>query len=585
MSHSRLVTEEILPGGSPTRTPVERLLSGDWRSAALVAGPTVLVAYVLGLVGTSFLIWLRSSGDDTFDPLAHSNTGFFRSAFALTGMAFGSPDFLSGGSGSDHLAYQAGMAPLTITLLTAATFVFLLRRYDAIGTLAERVDLALRAAVLTAVGLALLTIGMYATIRSDGDTVHQSGSSGRVFGWSLLLFAATAVVASVRRWDLAENVERLWETWRLPVLGGVVAMSTAIVIGGLTGILIIVAQADSGRLDVLKALPAIFIYLVNLGVDVFQIAMGGSLHASAGSGGSSLSLFDRHGLSAAYFFLLLLPPLAIITGISWIRSHAGEASRQDVVRACYRMALPAALLYLLVAVPSRAGFAVGGGGVGFGGSGHAGVQVLLGTLIAFGWFAVLGYVIGQFWLPPTVGGAGTPPRPPRLPAWTRGAVSAGPLAIVAGVIGVLIAAGGAATAKSGAQSGDLGPVSGIVGLGAFATASSDGSVDEGGSSSDGGSVETFTPSPAPTFPAGPQSDQAAQDLRDYATAEEVYFAQNNTYTLDPSQLPSPPAGAPTSPVTIARADSTSYCLEEFTDNGQAFTYDSNVRLVTDGATC
>lgn len=578
------MTEEILPGGSPTRTPVERLLSGDWRTAALVAGPTVLVAYVLGLVGTAFVIWL-DTGNDSLDPFAHSSGGFFRSAVALTAMAFGSPDFLSGGKGSDHFTYQAGMAPLTITLLTAVVFVLLLRRYDAVGTLAERVDLAVRAAVLTAVGLAVLTIGLHSTVTTDGDSVHQSGSPGRVLGWSLLLFAATALIACVRRWDLSENAEQLWEKWRLPVLGAVVAVTTAIVLGGLTGILIILAQADSGRLDVLKVLPTILIYFVNLGVDVVQVAMGGSLHASAGSGGSSLSLFDRHGLSAAYFFLLLLPLLAVAVGIGWIRNHVGEASRQDVARACYRMALPAALLYLLVAVPSRAGFAFGGGGIGLGGSGHAGVQVLLGTLIAFGWFAVLGYVIGQFWLPPTLPGAGGPSRPPRLPGWTRGSVAAGPMAIVAGVLGVLIAAGGVATAKSGSQSGDLGPVSGIVGIGAFASASADGSVDEGGSSSDGTSVETFPASPEPSFPAGPENDQAAQDLRDYATSEEVYFAQNQTYTLDPSQLPALPGGVATSRVTIVRADSASYCLEAFTTGGQAFTYDSNVRLVTAGATC
>lgn len=582
MSDSRLVTEEVLPGGSPTRTPVERLLSGDWRTAAIVAGPTILVAYVLGLVGTAFLIWVNTGGDESFDPLAHSNAGFFRSAFALTGMAFGSPDFLSGRSGNDHLDYQAGMAPLTITLLTAVAFVFLLRRYDAFRTFAERLDLALRAAVLTAIGLALLTIGMFATIKTENDSVHQSGSPGRVFGWSLLLFAVTALVASVRRWDLAENIGQLWERWRLPILGAVVAMTTAIVVGGVTGILIFLAQADSGRLDVLKALPTIFIYLVNLGVDVFQVSMGGALHASAGSGGSSLSLFNRHGLSAAYFFLLLLPPLAIITGINWIRNHAGESSRLDVVRACYRMALPAALLYLLLAVPSRAGFAVGSGETGFGGSGHAGVQVLLGTVIVFGWFAVVGYVIGQFWLPPTPGRGGATPQPPRLPAWTRGSVAAGPLAIVAGVLGVLIAAGGAATAKSGAQSGDLGPVSGIAGLGAFAT--SDGSVEEGGGSSGTGAV-AVPATPVPTFTVGPESDQAGQDLRDWAAAEEAYFAQHQSYTVEPALLPSVPGVSPTDTVTIARADNSSYCLEAITADGQAFTYDSDVRLVTPGATC
>lgn len=360
------MSDEILPGGgeeSPKPTIVERLFNGDWRSAAIVAGPTVLVAFVLGLVASSFLIWIGAGEDDDFGLFNHSNAGFFRSAFGLTGMAFGSPTFLSSSSGRDHFTSQAGMAPLTITLLTALVFVLLLRRYDAVGTAVERIDLALRAAVLTAIGMALLTIGMHANVHTDGDTLHQSGSPGRAFGWSLLLFVVAALVAAVRSWDLPENIEQLWSKWRLPILGAAVAITTAVVLAGITGIVIIFAQADGGRVDVLKALPMLLAYLVNLGVDVFQIAVGGALRAGGGGDSSSVSLFNRHGLSAAYFFLLLLPPIAISVGITWIRRNAGATSRQEVARACYRMSVPAAWLWLLVAIPSRAGFSVSGTGV------------------------------------------------------------------------------------------------------------------------------------------------------------------------------------------------------------------------------
>jgi hypothetical protein len=575
------VTDEILPGGgveSPKPTLVERLFGGDWRTAAIVAGPTVLVAFVLGLVATSYLIWVDAGGDEDFDLLAHSNAGFFRSAFAITGMAFGSPAFLSGGKGSDHVAYQAGMAPLTITLLTALVFVFLLRRYDAVGTFAERIDLALRAALLTAIGLALLTIGMYATQHLDGDTVHQSGSPGRTFGWSLLLFVAAAVVATVRSWDLSEDLERLWGKWRLPVLGAVVAIVTAVVLSGITGIVIILAQADSGLTDVVKALPILFVYLVNLGVDVFQIAVGGALRAASGGDGSSVSLFDRHGLSAAYFFLLLLPPIAITVGISWIRRHAGDTSRQEVARACYRMSVPAAVLWLLVAIPSRTGFSIHGNGAPGGASGHAGVQVLLGTLIVFGWFLVLGYVIGQWWLPRDLGMQ----TPPRAPGWFGGALNAGPLAIVVGIVGVVIAAGGVATAKDGAQTGDFGPVSGLVGIAAFGfdTTSDEGasfSTESGSASSNGTGAQSFTSD-------GSSEAEAQVDLRVYVTAEETYYADHQTYTADPAELTQLSFGVTSGTVAVIRADSSSYCLETFTDNGP-YTYDSNVGDVVPGATC
>ena len=568
------MSDDILPGGveeSPKPTVVERLFGGDWRTAAIVAGPTILVAYVLGLVATSYLIWADSSGDD-FDLLAHSNAGFFRSAFSITGMAFGSPAFISGDSGSDHVTYQAGMAPLTITLLAALVFVLLLRRYDAVGTFAERIDLALRAAVLTAIGMALLTIGMYATTTTDSDKIHQSGSPGRAFGWSLLLFVAAATVAAVRSWDLPENAERVWSTWRLPILGAAVAIATAVVLSGITGIVIIFAQADGGRVDVIKALPILFVYLVNLGVDVFQVAVGGALRASSGGDGSSVSLFHRQGLSAAYFFLLLLPPIVISVGITWIRRHAGATSRQEVARACYRMSLPAAVLWILVAVPSRTGFSIHGGDGG-NASGHAGVQVLLGTLIVFGWFLILGYVIGQWWLPRDLGAS---PRP-RQPAWLN-SVAAGPVAIVVGIVGVVIAAGGVATAKDGAQTGDFGPVSGLVGLAVFGF---DTTSDEGASFS-GDSGATVDVRPATPIP---ESDvEAKADLRVYATAEETYYADHQTYTADPAELTQLSFGVTSSTIAVVRADSTSYCLEAFTDNGP-YTYDSTVGQVVSGATC
>ena len=581
------------------QTFVERLFSGDWRAAALVAGSTVFVAFVLGLVVNSYLIWI-GAGEDDFGFLDHSSAGFFRGSVAVVGMAFGTPAFVSAGSGSDASSYHAGMAPLTVTLLTIVVFVLLLRRYDAPLTAGDRAAQATRAALLTAVGLALLTIGMYATIHADGARVHQSGSPGRVFGWSLLLFVAAALIVSLRREDIPERMQQTLDTWRLPLEGAVVAMATGIIVGGLIGILILVAEADGGRLDILKALPILLAYLVNLGVDVFHVAMGGALHASFSGrdgGAASVSLFDRQGLSAAYLLLFFLPPICILVGVNWIHRYRGTVTAPELARACYRMALPAAVIYLLVALPSRVGFGFSGSGDEFlgggGGGGHAGVQVLFGTLITFGWFLVLGFAIGQWLLPRGAGGVdGSVRRPVRLSRWIQaGSLSAAPLLIVAGVIGVLCSAGGIATADSGVHEADFGPASGFLFFGALGETSSEGADEVGAQSftddSQAVPVLPVTPSPGvrPALPITPEVDAASSALRSYAVAEEVYFTENQTYTTDASLLMTSPDQEASTDVAIVRADSQTFCLEAFAGDGSAYTYDSTMRTVTPGATC
>ena len=549
-----------MPNG---RTVVERLFKGDWRSAAIVAGPTVLVAYVLGLVGSSYLIWSRDSVDgQSFGVGGHTSAGFFRTAFTLTGMAFGSPTFSSikGGDGGSA-STQAGMAPLTITVLTIAAFVFLLRRYDVVDNYRDRVETAIRAAVLTALGLALLTIGMWGSVHG----IHQTGSPGQTFFWSLLGFAVVAGLASVRTSEFNERQQEIWSRWRLPIEGAVAAVTTAIVLGGIAGILIITAQVLDNRADVLKAMPILLAYFVNLGIDVLHVSVGAALRISTGFGGLSVSLFNKPGLSEAYLLLFLLPPIAIGAGIRWIRQHRAGSSPQEIARACYRMALPATLLCLVVAIPSRAGFSVSGEG-SFGTDGHAGVELFKGTLIILVWFLVLGFLVGQWLLPRDIAGAsGIPSRAPRAPAWLRGSVAAGPLAIVAGLVGVLVAAGGVATAKSGVHLADLGPVSNITMYDELDAESSD-TFAEGDSSSN---VVVAPPTPVPAATA---DIQTIDTLNAYASAENAYFAANQVYTTNPTEL-NASLSTPAS-LLIVSPDGTSFCVQMNDPDGQPWHYDS-----------
>jgi hypothetical protein len=578
----------------PDRTFVERLLGGDWRSAAYVAVPTAGLAVALSLVATSYLIWIGGNSNDSFG-LGHSAGGFFHSAGDLLAMAFGSPVFTRASGSGGGGAYSTGMAPLTISLLVLATFALLLRRYLPPAGTAARTAAAIRAALLVSVALALLSIAGYSSSRIGSGRVHISVSPGRVFGWSLLFFAVVGGLVAARplqtlrdRASESPLPARLSEQWRLPAEGALVAMTTALLLGGVTGLVIIFAQADGARLAVLKTLPLLLAYLVNLGVDVFQVSMGAALHASIGGGdggSASVSLFDRHGLSAAYFALLLLPPIAIGAGAAWIRRYRAVVEPRELARACYRMALPAVLIYLIVAMPSRAGFTYDGagsaGGIGAAPSGHIGVQVLLGVLILAAWFLVVGFAVGRYLLrDQSTGGADAAAAAPPAPRWLGRTLSAGPVAVTALVLALVTAVGGIATADDKDHSGDIGVFGGLFLFGAVA------SVQSSASFGSGEAQATVTPAPVLRPRSGPTAvDPSAElALNDLSAAEESYRVTNGTFTTDPSVLDTTtPANVV---LDIARADDTSFCATAFAvETGQTFIYDSLIGSITENGSC
>jgi hypothetical protein len=585
-------TATTTPTDAADRTLVERILGGDWRAAAYVAGPSALVAVALSLAATSYLLWTGNGSDDAFG-FGHSAGGFFHSAAGLLAMAFGSPLFTRAGGSDTGFGsgggYGAGAAPLTISLLVLATYALLLRTYLPDATASTRVAGAVRASVLTSFALAMLSFGAFSTSDlGDQARLHLTSSPGRVFGWSLLFFTVVGTVVAVRPRQLwatrtaeSPTLDRLTGEWLLPIQGALVAMTTAVVLGGVTAIVIFVAEADGSRLDVLKALPILLAYLVNLGVDVFQISMGAALHASAsgGDGGSaSVSLFDRHGLSAGYFGLLALPPVAIMAGVAWIRRYRGSVEPRILARSCYRMALPAVVVYVVLAVASRAGFEYGGPGAQSFGSGHAGPQVLLGALILAAWFVVVGFAAGRYLLsePPPAGS--TEPLPQR-PGWLGRTVSAGPVALVALAVAILAGIGGVATANDKDHSGDFGFVGSLLLFGVAGVSESNATVTTGS-----GTAIAPVPSPIQLAPVPPTGAAAPAALRDLAVAEETYYTTNGTYTTDQFQLDV--GSDPTVYLDVVRADATSYCAEAFgQQDGQSYSYDSTVGSVVTGSTC
>lgn len=556
----------------PDRTLVERLLGGDWRSAVAVAVPTVVVTYALAMLVSTYLLWV---GDDEF--AAHSEAGYFHAAGSLAAMALGSPLFVHGtedAADSEGLEVTAtffgGIAPLTISLLVLVTFALLLRSYQPAGAgTSARLTAAVRAALLTAVGAAALGFTAFADNAMGGADVTVSPA--RIFGWSLLWFGLVGLLVAnrPREWLAARSesdprMARLVEAWWLPVQGAVAAMSAAVILGGLAGIAVMFIEAGNDPLGVVEALPLVFAYFVNLGIDVFQFAMGAPLSAGISGpqgGDSSVWLFDRQGIPAGYITLILLVPLAVAAGVLRMRRFRGEVDAQHLARSCYRMALPALLLYLAIAIPSRAGF--GAEGPGPAATGHAGPSILLGSVILVAWFVVLGYAAGRWLLrdsaPATPAGPGPGAAFVRR-RWSSRRLHAVPLTLGALAVVVATAGGGVATASDNTdESGDIGPISGLFVFLFFATAD----VESGSLS---GEVTEVTPE-APQL-----SDTAVQgDLQEVGLAEERYYAEHGTYTVNEFELD---VAVPAS-VRIVVGDSVRFCAEASADTGQVYVLDTD----------
>jgi hypothetical protein len=413
---------------APDRPLVERLLGGDWRAAVAVALPTVVVAYALAMLASTYLFW---TGEDEF--ATHSEAGYFRAAGTLAAMALGSPIFVHGteaSSDSDSFELTAsffgGMAPLTISVLVLLTFALLLRTYLPVTGSGAKLTTTVRAALLSAVGAAALGFTAFAS-NALGEA-DITVSPARMFGWSLLWFLVIGAVVAIRaghglvtHFETDSRLARLTDAWWLPVRGAMAAMTAAVLLGGLAFLAAMFVEAGDEPLDVVKALPLVLAYFINLGIDVFQFAMGAPLHAGIGGpegGDSSLWLFDRHGVPAGYISLVVIPPLAVAAGVLRMRRLRAVVDPQHLARSCYRMALPALLIYLAVALPARAGF--GADGPGPSAVGHAGPNVLLGSIILVAWFVVLGYAAGRWMLRDA-----TQAAPSTVAAPVAGAVPAG----------------------------------------------------------------------------------------------------------------------------------------------------------------
>jgi hypothetical protein len=533
---------------APAATVVENLIQLDWKSTLRIAVPTFLALFAAACAVSSTLLLFDNSGDSNVGVTARPGLGdFFKVAAMLASMALDSPVHVHGSDGDG--GGSVSLIPLTVTLLVLGVYAALCQRYVQKGNTAETVGRVLRASLVFA-GLAtvLSAFGRF----SEGGTKY-SASPAYVFIWGFLLTALVGVAVIfapefIQRLRSDERMGERLNSWRLPLEGALVALATAVVLGGVS--VIIAAFVEAGHAgqsagDVARALPLIAGLFVNIGVAVAAMAMGDSVSGSFSgfsSGETEVGYAHLHGASPLYFLLLLLPVVSCLVGIRWMVRRRHDESVRDLSRACYRMAVPFALGWFLLAIPSRLEF-----GAGVVAAIHVGPKLFLGLVLALGWSGVIGAVVGQLLLrrgelAPSL----RPPRSVRIvrlrPSWIQVSVVA--LVIIA------------ASAVAAVVRHDT----------AHATA------------------HTAAPVASPPGTATGQDLEAHTSLLAASSAEQAYKSRTGTYSSDPTELGL--TDNPDAPLMIVVGTDTRYCMTATgSGTGHVYTYDSDVGAVVSGDRC
>jgi hypothetical protein len=377
----------------PDRTPVERFLEADWRSAALAAVPAVVVL-VLGATLAAAGLWqsddavkLLGQGD-----LKDAGAGYHNAAATTLAQAFRSRLHFDGG-------LTTGLMPLSLTIATLAALYAATRRTTRIDrSPRERALHGLRTGAVFALFGWLLSL--------FGDWTSRGGqeadtSSGRAFLWALLFGAATALAAALWRTDgrdLARDrteVWRRWVQWRLPTEGALVTLGSGLLLGGVAAVVIAYLEKDTlgtTNAQLTSLLPYALAVLVNLGVAVMHVGMLGNLMLPRvpGADPQAVSLYDLRGASPAYWLLLLLPVVSLLAGAWWIKRRGRGLDERGLQRAAYRMALPLTVLWCVLLFCSRIYRAASAGDALV--ETHTGPRVIEGVALMVLWGILGGWV-------------------------------------------------------------------------------------------------------------------------------------------------------------------------------------------------
>ncbi|MDX6285274.1 MAG: hypothetical protein QOG53_759 [Frankiales bacterium] len=557
-------------------TAVERVLQLDWASTARIAVPSLLALIAAACVAlTTLLMFDNHRGDISIGPQARPPVGdFFKFVAMVSAMALNSSIRFKGG--------HVSLMPLTLTALVLVVYAGLTRRYLRQGSTADTLGRLLRASLLFAVLATVVSVFGRFSFGGRGDRAKISVSPGQTFVWGFLLTAAVGalVVYGPVLVARARADERVWarlRVWRLPLQGGLVALAAAIALGGLAFIIaafVEISNNDGNVLDVVRALPIIFGFFINIGVTVAALAMGDTVSGEVGAFGSGgnekFGYADLQGAADGYFLMLLLPVVATLIGINWMLRHRQDENVRDLSRACYRMAVPFALGWFFLAIPTRV--EIGAGGVA---GAHIGPDLFLGLVLALGWPGVIGAIYGQ-WL---LRRGETAPLPASRSA-RRIAVQFAWLPITIAALLVI----GATTVAAAVRHQDVGRSTSFGSI--FSGEVGDQGVAPAPRYTQAPPTFSVPPIPVPTLSPIPDRGraQASSLLYQASFAQRSYQARNGRYTTDESEL-----GILTPPdvtLDIASADATRFCMTARADNGTAvYSYDSDVGRVVDGDSC
>lgn len=392
-----MLDELFEPAGDGGTHPMPvRIAAGDWRPALVTALPAVLVAVVLAALGALALVYARQPGGDEL--VGDTSPGrLVRYACAALGMAFGSP-LSATSSGDDDFSfdYAVRFPALTVTLAALVALWLLARRAAWRNLAADRLADSVRAAAVFAAGIAAVSaFGRWSVPFEeqtfDGDVpvrLSFAVSPFKAFFWAFL--AAYAVV-----W-LASGPLALPERaagWLLAARGALVGLGAGVAVAwvvlAVLGYLY-VDEAGGDASDITRALPLALAYGVGFGLAMLGVLAGGEFGYPIG---------DRHqwsyfadGVPGVYLLLLVVPAVAVLAGALYV-TRRGGVPRAEAVRACARMAFPAALLWLGVAVAGSARLTQSTG-FGFIGGSTAGPRLWDALLVGL-WFGAGGWVAGR----------------------------------------------------------------------------------------------------------------------------------------------------------------------------------------------